>query len=299
MLCNRTLSAVLMLSLVPLLSQAAAAKTYRQVDFRSADTPPTPLQLKRAEVQDGLLGRPGDTLTGFLRVPDGDGPFPAAILLHGCEGIKAFQQDWAAYLTAQGYVTLLVDSFSARGQTAPICDKVSTEKRSKLVSGRVFDAFGALDYLAEQPFVAPDRIAGLAWTRESGISLTNDDSVSQFFDRKFAASVQFYPECRSTKPGGEFHAPLLLLLPGENDWAVSGDCTGLAENSSGVKPVVKRLEGARYGFDDPAFQPETVMPEWENIYKTPPKGVTVAYSQPAAEAARDDVVEFLADSLRE
>lgn len=186
MLCNRTVSAALILSFVALAPQGAAAKTARQVDFRSADTPPTPLQLKRAEVQENPLGRPGDELTGFLRIPDGDGPFPAAVLLHGCEGVKAFQQEWAAHLTAQGYVTLLVDSFSARGQSDRICDEVSTEKRSKLVSGRVLDAFGALDYLAKQPFVA-------------------------------AASAQFTAENRSMNLGGELHAPLMLLLPDRND----------------------------------------------------------------------------------
>ncbi len=277
---------------------AAVAQTVQSVEFSSASAPPTAFQLKRAKAQ-GKTAKtiPGDPLNGYLRMPEGAGPFPAVVLLHGCEGVKAFHNDWAAFLTENGFATLLVDSFSPRGQDIPICDRISNERRSKLVSGRVFDAFGALQFLSEQPNIDTDQIAALAWTRETGISLVNQDSASRLFEERFAATVQFYPECFSTSAGGNFFAPLLMLYPGKNDWSVKKDCAALAAKSTGINPELRIYEGAYHGFDDPDFAGGTSKDDWQNIYKTPPKSVTVRYDPQLADRARREILEFLGQSL--
>ncbi len=279
-------------------AHAVNAQPVQTVEFASASTPPTPFQIKRAKAQGKTIGpKPGDPLKGYLRLPDGAGPFPAVVLLHGCEGIKPFQNDWAAFLTDKGYATLVVDSFSTRGQDHPMCDRVNSDRRSKLVSGRVFDAFGALQFLNEQPNINANRVAALAWTRETGISLVNQDSASRFFEERFGAAVQFYPECFSTSAGGKFFAPLLVLYPSENDWSVERDCAALATNSTGVNPDFRIYEGAYHGFDDPDFTGGLSKDDWQNIYKTPPKSVTVRYNPHLAERARGEIVEFLSKSL--
>jgi dienelactone hydrolase len=55
------------------------------------------------------------TLTGKLTKPQGDGPFPAVVLMHGCTGIGKHQEDWAARFASWGYVALQVDSLGPRG----------------------------------------------------------------------------------------------------------------------------------------------------------------------------------------
>ena len=86
-------------------------------------------------------------LSGYLYRPDGPGPFPAVVMLHGCGGlmtrsgkIAANARFWAEYLRDHGYVALLVDSFTARG-----IDEVCTGRHS-LSAGRdrADDARGAL-----------------------------------------------------------------------------------------------------------------------------------------------------------
>jgi dienelactone hydrolase len=52
-----------------------------------------------------------------LTLPDGTGPFPAVILLHGCGGEGSAQQYWIDRLTGWGYAVLRLDSFTARGLT--------------------------------------------------------------------------------------------------------------------------------------------------------------------------------------
>ena len=47
--------------------------------------------------------------------PEGAGPFPAVVLLHGCHGVMASNHEWGRWFRDRGYVALVVDSWSARG----------------------------------------------------------------------------------------------------------------------------------------------------------------------------------------
>jgi len=56
-----------------------------------------------------------------LTKPDGEGPFPAIVLLHGCGGMKSsYPHNWDKRLAEWGYVSLQVDSLSPRGMSS-IC----------------------------------------------------------------------------------------------------------------------------------------------------------------------------------
>ena len=88
-------------------------------------------------------------LPAVLRKPSGNGPFPAVVLLSGCEGVANLdplnakqQAQWIERLVGWGYVALMPDSFTPRGPSS-ICDnaaKVSPETRSH-------DAYAAKSYL--------------------------------------------------------------------------------------------------------------------------------------------------------
>src|SRR5690242_499810 len=51
------------------------------------------------------------TVDGTLFKPDGAGPFPGVVLLHGCGGIRPHFVQWAGAIRDMG----LVDSFRPRG----------------------------------------------------------------------------------------------------------------------------------------------------------------------------------------
>ena len=60
-------------------------------------------------------------LSGRLMRPEGDGPFPAVVLLHGCNGMS-YDDTWAEnFLLPWGYVLLEIDSFGPRGVNN-VCD---------------------------------------------------------------------------------------------------------------------------------------------------------------------------------
>src|SRR3954471_15522789 len=62
----------------------------------------------------------GNPIQGYLAKPDGAGPFPAVIGLHGCAGMHdTTKQKLAHDLVAWGYVILLVDSYATRRSITP------------------------------------------------------------------------------------------------------------------------------------------------------------------------------------
>ncbi|MFX5510206.1 hypothetical protein ABTD49_20240, partial [Acinetobacter baumannii] len=81
-------------------------------------------------------------ITGILFRPPGQGPFPAVIGRHGCAGLwrrgelDARSADWAARLTAAGFLVLFPESSSPRGLTATC----TTRDRAVRPRGRALDA---------------------------------------------------------------------------------------------------------------------------------------------------------------
>src|SRR5690348_15201769 len=55
------------------------------------------------------------TISATLYKPDGNGPFPAIIVLHGCAGPDSHTLEWANRLVDWGYVAIVPDSFGSRG----------------------------------------------------------------------------------------------------------------------------------------------------------------------------------------
>ena len=107
-------------------------------------------------------------LDGLLYRPDGDGPFSAIVLMHGCGGlydrngdVNARHDDWARRFHKLDYVVLHVDSFTPRGER-----EICTQKGRKIAPGRerARDAYGALLYLQGLAFVRPDRIGVMGWS---------------------------------------------------------------------------------------------------------------------------------------
>ena len=90
--------------------------------------------------------------------PEGPGPFPAVVLLHGCEGVSENGRRWAEWLRGQGYLALVVDSWTPRGLketcTFTVADPPNT--------ARLDDAIGALRYLQAR-WATSTRAASASW----------------------------------------------------------------------------------------------------------------------------------------
>jgi len=168
------------------------------------------------------------TVSGSLLRPEGTGPLPAMVVLHHCAGITEVITDWGLWLRSEGYVTLMVNSFAARGRTRNTCATWVNPTPEEVA----LDAFGALAYLRSLPFVDKDRIGVIGWSYGALASLlaSGDSFVSQVRPEGggFRAAVAFYPQCSYLSPATSI--PVLLLLGGADYWSQPGVCGDRAEH---------------------------------------------------------------------
>ncbi len=198
-------------------------------------------------------------LRGYLRRPAGDGPIAAAVLLHGCGGNAAgLDRNWGARLQSWGYVSLTVDSFGPRG--------ITNSCRGGAPAGRSRDAFDALRFLVERPFVKPSRVALIGFSEGGLIALFDVEprrgGGGTAAGATFRAAVAFYPSCAGS---GVVSVPTLVLNGALDDWSSAEACRKMVAQESDIGVTRHKtasaplnlivLPDAYHKFDDPAFQP--------------------------------------------
>lgn len=153
-------------------------------------------------------------LTGKLVRPQGDGPFPAVVLLHTSFGMGTYEDIWAKRLATWGYVSLQVDSFGPRAVANTVMNR-------DLVPGsvRAQDAYDAKSYLDGLLFVDRKRIALIGWSHGGWATL--HAVFSQKSSDPFKAAIAFYPICDVPL---EATSPPLLILSGDRDANMPEDC---------------------------------------------------------------------------
>jgi dienelactone hydrolase len=234
-----------------------------------ADARATPLE--RVEFESASQWRisgtliPGDRIQGDLAKPDGAGPYPAVIGLHGCAGMHdTTKQRLADELVARGYVVLLVDSYATRRGTDDAC----TSSAFATFVRRRPDAYGALVFLAGQTFVDPQRVAAVGFSAGARVTLSvaEPNSFEQFVPEgilRFRAAAAFYPPCKQAmaRPG----IPTLIFIGGLDDWTPAADCSDKVASWGNDGPPVELVvyPRAHHGFYYRHLQPGmTLFDHW-------------------------------------
>ncbi|OAI29202.1 hypothetical protein A1355_16635 [Methylomonas koyamae] len=117
--------------------------------------------------------------------------FPAVVILHGSSGIDSRGDFYATELNEGGIATLEIDMWEARGVS-------SAANRPALPILTYPDAFAALEFLSQLPYIDPDRIGVLGFSWGGVMTMASaTEVVSQRYgaDLRFAAHVANYPVC--------------------------------------------------------------------------------------------------------
>ena len=116
-------------------------------------------------VHDVSYGSGDDRVEAFLVVPPGDGPWPAAVYVHGAGSDRLSMLGPATWLAARGAVTLAISAPSgSAGEPEGATGLARLEAHRDLEVGDVVAVRRAVDLLSERDDVDPDRIGYVGWS---------------------------------------------------------------------------------------------------------------------------------------
>ena len=216
--------------------------------------------------------RPHDRI--FL--PDGRGPFPTLIFIHGCGGLSQARLDSAKRASDWGYALVAVDSLVAR-DFAPgrnLCGG-----RAALGPERAGDVWVSLSDIRRMDFVDPERIALVGyshggWTLMELLAFDPPHarpatlrSDPQGGLEGVRSMVLYYPYCGFANLGKRWSAaiPTLFLLGSADQTALPEPCIEAANvlQSDGLPVRLEVYEGAGHGFDVPPRSGRTRNPPFD------------------------------------
>lgn len=190
----------------------------------------------------GTNGEP-DVLA-FVATPEGNGPFPAVILIHEFYGLNASIIGKAEGLAQEGYYVVAPDTF--RGSTTTWIPRAIYQVISTKQENVNADLDSVYAWLSSQPDVDADRIAIAGFCYGGRASL-----LYSLHNAKLAATVVFYgspetdPRVLQNLPG-----PLLGIFGGA-DRSISKDDVRAFENglqAAGIPHEIKIYEGQPHAF---------------------------------------------------
>lgn len=238
------------------------------------------------------------TLHAQLYKPDGNGPFPVVIALHGCGGLASHSEpiqpryrDWSEQLLKAGNAVLWPDSYGSR-EIGPQCRV--REHRLSARRERVADIMASRQWLVQQPWAARNRISLLGWANGASALLWAVRPQSRNVDPDFRSAIAFYPDCRiSSGLGWSARIPTLLLIGAKDDVSSPPACRQMVDGARGRSALTRIVvyPGAYHDFDRPNF-PLHVISETSDA-TVPDKGHVGTDAEARADSQKR-VAEWLA-----
>jgi dienelactone hydrolase len=270
-----------------------------------------------------------EQIPATLIKPDGEGPFPAIVIMHDCSGLGPRSSGaplrWAQELVSQGYVVLIPDSFTPRGFSDGVCTVPGSQ--SSVTNGyiRAGDAYGALTALRKLPYVDGKHIGIMGgshggWTTLAAMfaPVQESDPLADAKRNGFTAAVAFYPSCASRygawstirqnktfgpvvshsgvyKPIG----PVLILIGEKDDWTPAEDCREMVDvgRKAGFPLNIIIYPGAHHSFD--SDNPVRYNPLRTNASSPSGKGATTGGNSAAWSDSKKQVASFFAQHLKQ
>jgi len=226
-------------------------------------------------------------VAGLLFRPAGEDRYPAVVLLHTCRGLLPHvTRDWPAYLTGLGYIVLSVDSYTPRGYST--CTESGTWQNDQTK-----DAFGAIEYLSDLPFVDDDRIAVMGFS--AGAFAINETFIGRSRQRtgrrNYKAAISLYGRCSDPlRTYTDKDIPLMLIIGELDQWRAICEGEWMKE-----RPIeVHVLEGAYHSFDQTQMTAQRLVPKF---WLPDPQDNPMLYDAAKTQEARELVRRFLEKHL--
>jgi dienelactone hydrolase len=182
----------------------------------------------------------------YVARPEGPGPFPAVVFLHGCGGVDGFDAVAADRLATHGYVAVVLDSLGLR-HPGDACDGGARGQLDEAAAARV-----VLAWLRRQPDVAADKLGLIGFSMGGNAVLDLVANGPAAAPPGLHAAVAFYPSCNA-HDGAKVGVPLAILDGDADKVTPAAPCTALANAAAAAGKTVDLTvyPGATHGFNVP------------------------------------------------
>lgn len=210
-------------------------------------TPPTMYDLAREQRHNWAPQR----IWAELSFPPRKERIPAMVIMHGSAGIEANTQMWVAALNSIGVATFVVSSYEPRGIASTVYNQALLSPAANLMDG-----FQALQWLAEDRRIDPERIGIMGFSRGGEVAFRSAIEPLRHAviksDVKFALHIPLYSGCNQVYWSRQLTgAPILNLLGRADDYTGAASCERLAAlyATAGADIRTIEYEGAYHSFD--------------------------------------------------
>jgi dienelactone hydrolase len=201
--------------------------------------------------------------------PDSNTPRPAVLLFHGCGGPREYGIPRAQQLAEQGYVAILVDSYTGR----EVDWQLSCAGRVLPGYQRAADVLVALDFARTHAAVDPDQLFIMGYSHGGWTileALANGDTLPPGLTDSPGKHLQglqgliaWYPYCgfAARYTGGwDSELPVLMLLAAEDHTTAPQPCIEIAKREASREKAVSWniYPGVDHGFD--------LQEDWVRVY---------------------------------
>jgi dienelactone hydrolase len=237
-------------------------------------------------------------LVGYVYKPQGRGPFPAVVMMHGRAGpystsanasctfvqrgvqsdcsvdtLSARARMWGMFWAEQGVLAIHVDSFGPRGRAHGYGRNTHGDADREAVNEltvRPWDAEDALAYLHLRGDVKTNQIALQGWSNGASTALNLVDLYKTRRTRMqgFQQALVFYPGCgpKALRSNKGYHAgvPTTVFLAGKDEEVNPEICRkvlagAIADLGDGKRTIeIINYDGATHDFDDPGKARQSV-----------------------------------------
>ncbi len=213
----------------------------------------------------------GELLAPYIEVvrPDGPGPFPVMIQLHGCGGVQPLQRTYAEVARVNGAAAVIVDSHTPRQISRLAAHALVCTGLRLRAFERALDLAAALDWVMRQSWADGARIGAAGWSHGGWTimdALADRREALSILGRVRAAAL-FYPYAgplaRTASQGWGERRPKVFACLAGRDRVVGRRAPrrALARlEADGLEVEVLDLSEATHAFDDDAASdPRTVF----------------------------------------
>jgi len=109
--------------------------------------------------------------TGYLAMPEGDGPFPAVILIHEWDGLVKRIKQTADAFAEQGYVALAADLYQGRTGSSPE-ENMALVREARSDEQAIIDNLNAAVAYVREETPTTGKVAAIGWCFGGGVALS-------------------------------------------------------------------------------------------------------------------------------